>query len=114
MPSRQARLLAAAAGCSRRPRQKAAKKKARREPEEVQGLVRAQAKQIDDGAEDLPGVIQFKQAHWVIAAAARIGQLFQDFSGQLYTAPVPKAGPAPAGYPQEEFDACSTTRTATR
>jgi hypothetical protein len=49
-------------------------------------------------------VILMKQAHWVIAAAARIGQLYQDFSGQLYTAPVPKAGAAPAGYPQDEFE----------
>src|SRR5262249_22557676 len=32
------------------------------------------------------------------------GQVYQDFSGQLYTAPVPKAGSAPPGYPQEDFD----------
>jgi TolA-binding protein len=51
-------------------------------------------------------VILFKQAHWAIAAAARIGQLFQDFSGQLYTAPIPKAGspPAESGLTQEDFD----------
>ncbi len=38
-------------------------------------------------------VILYKQAHWAIAASARVGQLYQDFSGQLYTAPVPKAPP---------------------
>ena len=62
-------------------------------------------KQLDDGAARSTRASScMKQAHWVIAAAARIGQLYQDFSGQLYTAPVPKAGAAPAGYPQEEFD----------
>ncbi len=45
-------------------------------------------------------VILFKNANWAIAAAARIGQLFQDFSGQLYTAPVPKA---PAGIDEQLF-----------
>src|SRR4029453_14967638 len=56
------------------------------------------------------GVIQFAKvspsggAHWAIAASARIGQLFQDFSGQLYTAPVPKSGPPPAGYDAAEFE----------
>jgi len=49
-------------------------------------------------------VIKFANAHWAIAASARIGQLFQDFSGQLYTAPVPKGPPAPPGYSQEEFE----------
>ena len=61
-------------------------------------------KQLDTAQKIYQSVIQMKQAHWVIAAAARIGQLYQDFSGQLYTAPVPKAGPAPAGYPQDEFE----------
>src|SRR4029453_15456144 len=56
------------------------------------------------------GVIQFAKvspsggAHWAIAASARIGQLFQDFSGQLYTAPVPKAGNAPQGLDQAEWE----------
>jgi hypothetical protein len=49
-------------------------------------------------------VILFKNAHWAIAAAARIGQLFQDFSGQLYTAPVPKAGKPPEGMKEEDFE----------
>ena len=35
-------------------------------------------------------VIQTRVAHWVIAAAARIGQLFQNYADALYTAPVPK------------------------
>jgi tetratricopeptide (TPR) repeat protein len=48
-------------------------------------------------------VIASKQAHWVIAASARIGQLAQDFSGQLYTATVPKAS-VPAGFDAAEFE----------
>ncbi len=61
-------------------------------------------KQVDTAQKIYQQVILFKQAHWAIAAAARIGQIFQDFSGQLYTAPVPKAGKAPEGMSQEEFD----------
>ncbi|MCK5800346.1 MAG: hypothetical protein KAI47_24315, partial [Deltaproteobacteria bacterium] len=35
-------------------------------------------------------VIKLKVAHWAIAGAARIGQLYQQFADALYTAPVPK------------------------
>ncbi|MCB9555094.1 MAG: tetratricopeptide repeat protein [Deltaproteobacteria bacterium] len=35
-------------------------------------------------------VIKLRSAHWAIAGAARIGQLFQNFADALYTAPVPK------------------------
>jgi len=35
-------------------------------------------------------VITLKSPNWAIAAAARIGQLFQTFADQLYTAPIPK------------------------
>ncbi|MBW2731978.1 MAG: tetratricopeptide repeat protein [Deltaproteobacteria bacterium] len=35
-------------------------------------------------------VIKMKQAHWAIAGAARIGQLYQQFADALYTASVPK------------------------
>ena len=41
-------------------------------------------------------VIKQRVPHWAIAAAARIGQLFQNFSGALYTAPVPKPAIPPA------------------
>ncbi len=64
----------------------------------------SKGKQLEAARKIYQNVILFKNAHWVIAAAARIGQVFQDFSGQLYTAPVPKAGSAPAGYPQEDFE----------
>jgi len=34
-------------------------------------------------------VFGMRQAQWTIAAAARIGQLHQDFAAQLYTAEIP-------------------------
>jgi tetratricopeptide (TPR) repeat protein len=34
-------------------------------------------------------VFEFKQAHWTIAAAARIGQVWQNFADQLFTAQIP-------------------------
>jgi TolA-binding protein len=50
--------------------------------EKAAGLERARALYLD--------VIHQRQAQWAIAAAARIGQLHQDFAGQLYTAEIPK------------------------
>ena len=35
-------------------------------------------------------VFKMKQAQWAIASSARIGQLYADFVGQLYTAEIPK------------------------
>ncbi|HEY0712971.1 MAG TPA: tetratricopeptide repeat protein [Polyangia bacterium] len=35
-------------------------------------------------------VLDYKVAHWVIAASARIGQVWANFKDQLYTAPIPK------------------------
>ena len=35
-------------------------------------------------------VFKMKQAQWTIASAARVGQLYADFAGQLYTAEIPK------------------------
>ena len=50
--------------------------------EKASGLERARNLYLD--------VIHQRQAQWAIAAAARIGQLHQDFAGQLYTAEIPK------------------------
>jgi tetratricopeptide (TPR) repeat protein len=85
-------------------KQKAVKKKLDENQKKFLAWFTSKGKQIDTAQKIYQSVIQMKQAHWVIAAAARIGQLYQDFSGQLYTAQVPKAGPAPAGYPQEDFE----------
>ena len=35
-------------------------------------------------------VLNFKVAHWTIAASARIGQVWQGYADQLFTAPIPK------------------------
>jgi tetratricopeptide (TPR) repeat protein len=85
-------------------KEKAAKKKVEENQKKFKTWLTNKTKQLDVAQKIYQNVIQSRQAHWVIAAAARIGQVYQDFSGQLYTAPVPKAGSAPPGYPQEEFD----------
>jgi hypothetical protein len=60
----------------------------------------SKTKLLADLQKQYQAIILIKNAHWAIASAARIGQLFQDFSGQLYTAPVPKA---PAGIDEAFF-----------
>ena len=45
------------------------------------GLIAARAAYLD--------VIKMRDAHWAIAASARVGQLFQNFADALYTAPLP-------------------------
>ena len=35
-------------------------------------------------------VVKMRDAHWAIAASARVGQLFQSFADALYTAPLPR------------------------
>jgi hypothetical protein len=87
------------------PRQeKVAKKRMADAKKKFLGWIKSKQLQMVAAQKIYQSVILFKQAHWAIAASARIGQLFQDFSGQLYTAPVPKAGAAPAGISQEEYD----------
>jgi tetratricopeptide (TPR) repeat protein len=85
-------------------RKKLADKKIEESKKKFKGWVEGKTKQLQLAQKVYQGVILFKQAHWAIAASARIGQLFQDFSGQLYTAPVPKAGNAPAGLEQAEWE----------
>ena len=51
-------------------------------------------------------VFKLRQAQWTIAAAARVGQLYQDFAGQLYTAEIPKDLPAVdawGGHPRDDY-----------
>lgn len=83
---------------------KIATKKVEEAKKKFKGWVEAKTKQLQSAQKVYQGVILFKQAHWAIAASARIGQLFQDFSGQLYTAPVPKAGNPPPGLEQAEWE----------
>ena len=48
------------------------------------------AKLLEQARTHYLDVFKLRQAQWTIAAAARIGQLHQDFAGQLYTAEIPK------------------------
>jgi tetratricopeptide (TPR) repeat protein len=86
-------------------KQKAFKAKAEESKKKFKGYLDGKGKQLAAAQKVYQQVILFKQAHWAIAAAARIGQLFQDYSGQLFTAPVPKAGPSPVpGLPLDEWE----------
>jgi hypothetical protein len=61
------------------------------------------SKKLEIAQKQYQGVILLKNAHWVIAAAARIGQLFQDFANGLYTAEVPTPPEAPKGLERDEW-----------
>jgi hypothetical protein len=50
----------------------------------------AKAKSLGKAREQYLEVFKMKQAQWAIASSARIGQLYADFVGQLYTAEIPK------------------------
>ncbi len=85
-------------------KEKLAKKRQEESKKKFETWIKTKTSQLQLAQKVYQSVILFKQAHWAIAASARIGQLFQDFSGQLYTAPVPKAGSPPAGYDAAEFE----------
>jgi tetratricopeptide (TPR) repeat protein len=57
----------------------------------------AKSRALEKARRAYESTILFKQAHWAIAASARIGQLFQAFGAQLLTTPIPKAPPPPTG-----------------
>jgi len=65
--------------------------------------IEGKSKKLADTQKLFQNVIQFKNAHWAIAAAARIGQLFQDFANGLYTAEVPTPPDAPPGLERDEW-----------
>jgi tetratricopeptide (TPR) repeat protein len=54
-------------------------------------------RELDRAREKYETVILMKQAHWAIAAAGRVGQMFQTFAAQLNASPVPPAPPPPRG-----------------
>jgi TolA-binding protein len=64
------------------------------------------AKALDTARARYLEVFKLRQAQWTIAAAARVGQLYQDFAGQLYTAEIPKDLPdvdAWGNHPRDEY-----------
>ena len=82
-------------------RVKAQKAKQAESKKKFEAYITQKSKELDAARTIYQNVILFKQAHWAIASAARIGQLYQDFSGQLYTAPVPKVATPPGVDPAE-------------
>lgn len=81
-----------------------AKKRLEASQKKFKGWLDTKTKQLQLAQKIYQNVILYKQANWAIAASARIGLLFQDYSGQLYTAPVPKSGAAPPGIDPAEFE----------
>jgi len=51
--------------------------------------LRDKGRQLEDARGLYSEVITRRSPHWAIAAAARVGQLFQHFADALYTAPIP-------------------------
>ena len=77
------------------------KKKAEKSKKEFAKYLGDKGKKLSDTSQVYQDVIKLKVAHWAIAAAARIGQLYQNFADALYTAPVPKAE-VPKGLTRKE------------
>jgi tetratricopeptide (TPR) repeat protein len=84
--------LAFAPGAKGRARAKDAESRKR-----LEAWLFQKGRRLEESRRIYQSVILLKQAHWAIAAAARIGQLFQIFAHQLEGAPIPTPPPAPAG-----------------
>ncbi|MFO0574583.1 MAG: tetratricopeptide repeat protein [Polyangia bacterium] len=67
------------------------------------GWLEGKTKKLQEAQKLYQGIILMKNAHWAIAAAARIGQLFQDFANGLFTTEVPTPPPAPSGMERDEW-----------
>lgn len=80
------------------------KKKAEESTKKFTKWFEDKTKTLSKLSAEYQSVITLKQAHWAIAALARIGQLYQNFADQLYTVEIPKAPKAPIGMKQEEFN----------
>jgi tetratricopeptide (TPR) repeat protein len=87
------------------------KKKQEKSKKEFGKYLDEKGKKLKRASDLYEGVIKTRVAHWAIAAAARIGQLYQNFADALYTAPVPKP-PIPPSLTskeaQEDFVAAFT------
>ena len=68
----------------------AKKKKSEESGKKFSSYLDSKAKQLDKARTLYLDVFGMKQAQWTIASAARVGQIYSDFSGQLYTAEIPK------------------------
>jgi TolA-binding protein len=68
----------------------AKKKKSEESGKKFSTYLDSKAKQLDKARNQYLEVFAMKQAQWTIASAARVGQIYSDFAGQLYTAEIPK------------------------
>ena len=66
------------------------KKKAEESGKKFSAYLDQKAKALDKARSEYLDVFGMKQAQWTIASAARVGQIYSDFAGQLYTAEIPK------------------------
>lgn len=70
-------------------KQDATKKKLEESTKKFMSYIGDKGKSLDKARNAYLDALTFKQANWAIAAAARVGQVYQDFAGQLYTATIP-------------------------
>jgi TolA-binding protein len=68
----------------------AKKKKAEESGKKFASYLDEKAKALKKASDMYLDVFGMKQAQWTIASSARVGQLYSDFVGQLYTAEIPK------------------------
>jgi tetratricopeptide (TPR) repeat protein len=68
----------------------AKKKKAEESGKKFASYLDEKSKSLNKASTMYLDVFGMKQAQWTIASSARVGQLYSDFVGQLYTAEIPK------------------------
>ncbi|HXI54477.1 MAG TPA: tetratricopeptide repeat protein, partial [Polyangia bacterium] len=71
-------------------KQAATKKKMEESAKKFTAYLDEKAKALDKARTTYLDVFGMKQAQWTIASSARVGQIYSDFAGQLYTAEIPK------------------------
>lgn len=71
-------------------KQDSTKKKMEESVKKFGSYLESKSKQLEKARTMYLDVFKMKQAQWTIASAARVGQIYQDFAGQLYTAEIPK------------------------
>jgi tetratricopeptide (TPR) repeat protein len=73
------------------------------EPPKLKAFIAEKERRLAEARRIYEQVILMKDAHFAIAAAARIGQAFESWAGALETQPIPKAPPAPRGMSQKKW-----------
>jgi type I site-specific restriction-modification system R (restriction) subunit len=68
----------------------AKKKKSEESGKKFTAYLDEKSKALNKASAQYLEVFAMKQAQWTIASSARVGQLYSDFVGQLYTAEIPK------------------------